>query len=36
MLEKYNLEWEDFMLEPDEFEKKLREGELKNKGEKDV
>jgi len=23
LLDKYNMDWEDFMLEPDEFEKKL-------------
>ena len=31
MLEKYNMKWEDFMLEPDEFEKKLLKGELESK-----
>jgi len=29
MLEKYNMEWKDFTLEPDEFDKKLLDGELK-------
>ena len=31
MLDKYNMEWKDFMLEPDEFEKKLMKGQLKSK-----
>ena len=31
MLDKYNMTWSDFMLEADEFEKKLLNGELKNK-----
>jgi len=31
MLDKYNMTWNDFMLEPDEFDKKLLDGELKSK-----